>query len=590
MATYSSSSQYMDHHHHVPRDDNNLRLVARNLPFYQSKNRYQMMTKSSISKNEVWRLRYYFDLFHVLIRQQTWISLSVLLITWTGFIILFSGLYYAVDHANPDVQCGLGRAGKPLTYRASFAFSLQTCTTVGYTLPSGSNAFFENCPELQIVIYFQMILSMLFNGIFFAFLYTRIARSDNRGVQVMFSDKAIISIHDVIPSLHSPTSYYNMNNKQQVRFQVRIYDVSSNSSPVVEAHVRIYAVMKKKEGNHVHNPTPIPLRILQPNDQFNSMLFLSIPSVVSHHIDLYSKLHPPTPTTISNHTTSSLSHLNNLPFRTLKHGLHLRQADSRSGSREDVLCPICGESYGTIDRLIKHIRYNQIIEKHDEWDENDPASHLSIHDAEEYMNMLPQPNRNVNDIRQHFAENISEIIVIVEGIEPTVSGSFSALHSYCYDDIIFHPTASFQPCLLRHHYANNNKAKLMVDLNRFHSIAYTHGNRDSVHDGLHPDLNDTTAAYDVIPGKYSLHQQVLAQQAPHMSMCLSTPSTAEDIRNTTMATSNVFTTTTSLGTRTDDNGTVDGDTTSASISQSLTASRGQSSFRFADGVLDSIKE
>lgn len=158
-------------------------------------------------------------------------------------IILFGAAYVGIDHYDPTVNCGLNpEEGIPINFGSAFAFSLETCTTVGYGLPSGSNAFFDAaCPGLQTVIYLQMVWSMMFNAFLFAFFYTRLAKSDSRGIQVIFSNKALVSV---------------VNN--QVRFQIRVYDIDGRH-PVVEAHVRIYAVSKRR-------PVPQPLRVLQPND------------------------------------------------------------------------------------------------------------------------------------------------------------------------------------------------------------------------------------------------------------------------------------------------------------------------------------
>ncbi len=71
-----------------------------------------------------------------------------------------------------------------------------------------------------------------------------------------------------------------------MRLQIRIYDLDP-THPVVEAHVRIYAWTK-------HQPVPRPLRLLQPNDETGALLFMSMPVVVTHHVDAYSMLHPPT--------------------------------------------------------------------------------------------------------------------------------------------------------------------------------------------------------------------------------------------------------------------------------------------------------
>ena len=66
-----------------------------------------------------------------------------------------------VDRENPQENCGLGEVGEPILFHGAFAFALETATTVGYGLPNGTNAFFLNCPDLQIAIYFQMLFSKL---------------------------------------------------------------------------------------------------------------------------------------------------------------------------------------------------------------------------------------------------------------------------------------------------------------------------------------------------------------------------------------------------------------------------------------------
>jgi hypothetical protein len=51
-------------------------------------------------------------------------------------ILLFGLIYTADDNIQPNQACGLGRAGSPTSFAGAFAFSLETCTTVGYKLPN----------------------------------------------------------------------------------------------------------------------------------------------------------------------------------------------------------------------------------------------------------------------------------------------------------------------------------------------------------------------------------------------------------------------------------------------------------------------
>merc|ERR1712176_1744175 len=162
-----------------------------------------------------------------------------------------------------------------------------------------------------------------------------------------------------------------------------------------------------------------------------------------------------------------------------------REVDARTGNREDFVCPICGEAFGTIERWIRHVRYQQIAEKIDGWPIE--GSHLSI--AEETLQML-DPAQNylspfkedrktngkmkpsqaeteasiIQKVREHFENEISEVLCIVEGIDPFLSGTFQAVHSYQIQDIVFEATARFRPCL------DVSRNSIRVNLDRFHEI------------------------------------------------------------------------------------------------------------------------
>ena len=117
------------------------RLIARNLPFHQSRNEVSIQNKhGSQLRRPLWRL-YQNDWFHVFLRWPTAASVTVLLSVWTAFLLFFAWIYVAVDGQDEKVDCGLGPTGDPLTYFAAFAFSLETSTTVGYTLPGALYPF-----------------------------------------------------------------------------------------------------------------------------------------------------------------------------------------------------------------------------------------------------------------------------------------------------------------------------------------------------------------------------------------------------------------------------------------------------------------
>lgn len=136
----------------------NPRFIPRNLPFDQSRNCVNVVHNQGFKIFLLLR----HDWFHVLLRMPTWQSVPCLLFSWTTLILLFAGLYVWVDNSDPSINCGLGPEGAPIEFGPAFAFSLETCTTVGYGLPNGVNSFFENnCPSLQVVIYLQVRAGMM---------------------------------------------------------------------------------------------------------------------------------------------------------------------------------------------------------------------------------------------------------------------------------------------------------------------------------------------------------------------------------------------------------------------------------------------
>merc|ERR1711971_959771 len=108
----------------------------------------------------------------------------------------------------------------------------ETATTVGYGLPSSSNAFFEEgCSHVQVSIFFQMVFCMLFNAFMFAFFHSQLSKSETQSIQLVFSNKLVIGVK-------------KDKNKNQVYASVRCYDLDS-AYPLVEAHARMYLLDHK---------------------------------------------------------------------------------------------------------------------------------------------------------------------------------------------------------------------------------------------------------------------------------------------------------------------------------------------------------
>ena len=162
----------------------------------------------------------------------------------------------------------------------------------------------------------------------------------------------------------------------------------------------------------------------------------------------------------------------------------LREVDSRTGNREEIVCPVCGESYGDFDRLRNHIRYNQIVEKKDDFPVK--GSHLELKfegededakvDGDGHKAKLdgdgtdekatPVPKRMPRPTMEEIQAKLplQELIVVVEGIDPLTSGTFQALHSYIPEEIEY--SARFVPCLT----STKEMKATFVDLDKFHKV------------------------------------------------------------------------------------------------------------------------
>ena len=68
----------------------------------------------------------------------------------------------------------------------------------------------------------------------------------------------------------------------------------------------------------------------------------------------------------------------------------------------------------------------------------------------------------LQEVKTYFENHISEIVLVVEGIDPQLSGTFQSLQSYKYEDVAWE--GEFVPCL-----SVRNK-KFVVDFAKFHKV------------------------------------------------------------------------------------------------------------------------
>jgi hypothetical protein len=199
------------------------------------------------------------------------------------------------------------------------------------------------------------------------------------GVRVIFSNQAIVGYRK---DLQCPC------------FQFRLFDMDGRHH-VVQATCTTYVVTQR-------SPVPLPLRMIVPADDVGSLLFLSLPNEVVHAIDNDSLL-APDPTAAS--------------AMGKPRGLSNDAEEPR-----DIYCPICGEPYDTVNNLIQHGKYQNIVETHDKFPYI--GSHQEV-DWDEWEKVMTKSRFwSISQLQEYFETNLSEVICIVEGIDPV---SFRAM-------------------------------------------------------------------------------------------------------------------------------------------------------------------
>jgi len=148
-----------------------------------------------------------------------------------------------------------------------------------------------------------------------------------------------------------------------------------------------------------------------------------------------------------------------------------RQVDGDTGNRDTCVCPFCGESFNTVGMLETHCAYN---EESDRASGIDPKfCHRTLKDDEVEELSHRHPRRE--EIEEHLAQSYCEVVVLVEGIEPTTSSTLQARHSYVVgtgplmeeDDISW--DMKFVECCKVSQ--EGGAAAMGVDLGRFHTLA-----------------------------------------------------------------------------------------------------------------------
>lgn len=355
----------------------------------------------------------YKDWFDALLGLQTWKILGILWVVYTLQMLLFGLFYYAAS-----IDCVTTEA---MSFAHSFAFSLEISTSLGFTLPQANSVmFFNGCGSWIIIIYFQCLVGLLFNGIILGTIMIRFSRADRRAVQVVFSEKACVTC---------------IQGRFYLTFQC--FDLQAANS-MVSSTVRMLAIFHELKPNQ---PGALwqtrAMRLIRPNDEIGSKLWLSIPCIVMHEIDCWSPLAP-----------GAISRPPKIPFGTAPNRFPQtaqRSVDGRQGSRCQCTCVVCGSMYLTDSALRRHITYCAEKERtqkrtqggHIDLDTRKltrpVVTRTATQDQTSFFTVTPEETRDA--IAKRFKQRNIEIVCLVEGTDTMTANSFQARHSYCYQDI-----------------------------------------------------------------------------------------------------------------------------------------------------------
>jgi len=318
------------------------RLLERDNAYHQCTGKIHIQQQANRkSQSEILEL-YGDDWFHVVLSWPTWQLVLVMATIYTTNLIVFTGLYIAIDE--PGGACAIGAdPNEAMGFQAAFGFSLITSSTIGYGFPGSGNPFFVDCVGLVVIVYFQVIVSLLISALVVGMVLQRLGRADTRSHQVVFSNKACIRC---------------IHGRFYLMFQV--YDLD-RGHPVVEAHIRCYGALHETDGTDTAHFQTRYMRLQNPNDELGGVLFLSVPCTVVHCIDQWSPLMP-TQEARKSWANYNDNFVHNASNRYVFPSLILREADSECGNRDGTSCPICGESFPTDQHLLRHIRYMQYEE------------------------------------------------------------------------------------------------------------------------------------------------------------------------------------------------------------------------------------
>ncbi|XP_038048313.1 G protein-activated inward rectifier potassium channel 3-like [Patiria miniata] len=220
--------------------------------------------------------RLFADMFTTLIDLRWRYNLSVFTLAYVLSWFLFGIVWVIIAAAHGDLYYQSHNVTDPEwqpcvenvdSFTASFLFSVETQTTIGY----GGRSVTEACPHAILVVVIQSVVSCLIDAVMIGCIFAKIARPKKRAATLKFSKNAVIAQRD-----------------GRFCFMFRVGDI--RNSHLFEAHLRAYLIKPRvtAEGEI------IPLHSFNMDLEFDTgedRIFLVWPLIICHEINQDSPLY-----------------------------------------------------------------------------------------------------------------------------------------------------------------------------------------------------------------------------------------------------------------------------------------------------------
>lgn len=302
------------------------RLLDRGGAFYQSRGRWgvERLSRGSQARirytcgclGRVWYEWVMGDWFHRLAYKRTCTLMFILFIIYFSIVVIFAFAYLGASYFGREVTTNADGSTNIIAFcdmdihefMEALYFSLSTMTTIGYGV---SDYYFGGCWTPFLMVLLQVCSAITFDAVAVGLLFHRISRGRKRGRTIIFSDKATIRRIKGVP--HLMFRLGELRKYHLIEAAVRCYCVrherlpvstagraveygsaenaiGATSSPTARSSTKPRQMRKRIETTHFVSRQ---VRLLQPNEDYGSHIWMGLPQVAVHRMDVDSPLVPP---------------------------------------------------------------------------------------------------------------------------------------------------------------------------------------------------------------------------------------------------------------------------------------------------------